>query len=101
MRIVVFPVLASSMAMAGCNGGPREPAAPPAGGAQSAVVRNLTVEGGCWVLETPSGRVQPLELPEALRRDGQRVLVVLADAPDIMTTCQAGVPKHVVSIKAE
>jgi hypothetical protein len=101
MRMRLLPLLVSTMAATSCSMGPRETATASAGAAVSAVVRNLTLEGGCWVLDTPAGRVQPLELPTELRRDGQRVLVVLQDAPDIMTTCQAGVPKHVVSIKAE
>jgi hypothetical protein len=101
MRNRLLPALAFAILAAGCSVPPEETPATPAGAAQSAVVRNLALEGGCWILETPTGRVQPLELPAELRRDGQRVLVVLQDAPDVMTTCQTGTPKHVVSIKAE
>ncbi len=101
MQTRLLPALLSMMAATACSVAPPETAADPGAAAQAAVVRYLGVEGGCWVLETPSGKVQPLELPAPLRRDGQRVVVVLADAPDVMTTCQAGPVKRIVSIKAE
>lgn len=97
MRTRTMTTLVLMLLAAACSVGPRQQAT----AAQSAVVRHLALEGGCWILETPGGRVQPLELPAELRRDGQRVVVVLADAPDVMTACQAGVVKRIVSIRAE
>lgn len=98
MRGHVFVALAMVMVATACSVAPKQA---PAAAAQPAVVRQLGIEGGCWALETPAGRVQPLDLPAEFRRDGQRVLVVLEDAPGIMTTCQAGAPKRVLSITAE
>jgi hypothetical protein len=98
MQIRMLPALVLVMVATACSVAPRDKADP---AALSAVVRYLQLEGGCWVLETPGGKVQPLDLPAELRRDGQRVVVVLADAPDVMTTCQAGPVKRIVSIKAE
>jgi hypothetical protein len=65
---------------------------------QAATVRFVQVETGCWVLETPAGRVQPIDLPEAFRQDGLAVEVVLRDAPDMMSACQVGPLKRVEHI---
>ena len=67
-------------------------------GRQAATVRFVQVETGCWVLETAEGRVQPVNLPEAFRRDGLAVEVELRDAGDMMSACQVGPLKHVVHI---
>jgi len=62
-------------------------------------VRLVDVEGGCWVIETAQGRVQPIHLPNAYRKDGLRVKVVLSDAPAMMSACQVGELKKVESIE--
>jgi hypothetical protein len=63
-------------------------------------VRHVGVEGGCWVIETAQGRVQPVDLPESFRVDGMAVRVTLRDAPDMMSVCQVGPLKHVDAITA-
>lgn len=63
-------------------------------------VRKVDVEGGCWIIETAQGRVQPVDLPERFRVDGLAVRVTLRDAPGIMSVCQVGTPKHVAAVTA-
>jgi hypothetical protein len=43
--------------------------------------------------------VQPIHLPNAYRKDGLRVKVVLSDAPAMMSACQVGELKKVESIE--
>jgi hypothetical protein len=90
-----FCVLVLSMMMGLCACDPRSGATSQEPGRQDATVRFVQVETGCWVLETAEGRVQPVSLPEAFRRDGLAVEVVLRDAPDMMSACQVGPLKHV------
>lgn len=84
-------------AVSGCNSQPASSAAPSVEG-EAATVRFVNVETGCWVLETQSGRVQPVDLPESFRVDGLQVNVVLRDAPAIMSLCQIGPLKTVEKI---
>jgi hypothetical protein len=62
-------------------------------------VRLLNVEGGCWIIDTNEGRVQPLDLPAEFRREGLAVVVTLSDVKDVVTSCQAGVLKHIETIE--
>ena len=57
-----------------------------------------TVEGGCWALDTHRGRYEPIGLPQEFRVDGQRVRVVLSDAPGWASMCMIGTLAHVDSI---
>ena len=66
---------------------------------EDATVRFVEVETGCWALDTAAGRIQPLDLPEAFRKDGLAVSVELRDAPDMMSSCQVGPLKHVEHIE--
>jgi hypothetical protein len=69
----------------------------------SGTVHFLEVEGGCWQLETDSGRryeLQPEQAP--LLRDGARVSVVAQPAGGSATGCQVGMPldvRRVVSVE--
>ena len=65
-----------------------------------ATVRHLNLEGGCWLLETPTGaKYQPTELTDAFRVDGMTVSVTLKDAPDMMSICMVAPLVEVVDIK--
>jgi hypothetical protein len=63
-------------------------------------VRHVAVEGGCWIIETAQGRVQPVDLPERFRVEGLAVRVTLRDAPDIVSVCQVGTLKHLDAVTA-
>ncbi len=71
----------------------------------SGTVHFLEVEGGCWQLETDSGRryeLQPEQAPASLLRDGARVSVVAQPAEGSATGCQVGMPldvRRVVSVE--
>lgn len=98
MRWAVIPIL---IALAACTS--HEPGAPSlARSGETAevegTVRHVGVEGGCWIIETAQGRVQPVDLPERFRVDGLAVRVTLRDAPDRMSSCQVGTLKHVDAI---
>ena len=86
-------VVVGALALA-CSSGPLEPAprlAPNESLSIDATARSLsTVEGGCWALDTHRGRYEPMSLPERFRMDGQRVRVVLRDAPNSGSICQIG-----------
>jgi hypothetical protein len=56
--------------------------------ATDATVRFVDMEGGCWALDTPQGRYEPLELPTAYKRDGLAVAVVLRGPAGGATICQ-------------
>lgn len=84
-----------AVAMTAC--GSRPPSAAAAGG-ESATVRFVQVETGCWVIETKAGRFQPVELAEEFKVDGLEVSVVLRDAPAMMGVCQVGPYKTVENI---
>jgi hypothetical protein len=85
-----------SVAMTACGSRPPAAAAEPAG--EPATVRFVQVETGCWVIETKTARVQPVELAEEFRVDGLEVNVVLGDAPPMMGVCQVGPYKAIEKI---
>jgi len=100
MRQAVIPIL---IALAACTS--HKPGAPAlARSGETAevegTVRLVEIEGGCWIIETAQGRVQPVDLPERFRVDGLAVRVTLRDAPDTMSICQVGPLKHVEAITA-
>lgn len=85
--------------LAACSSQPEAPQAVSGQGeGESATVRHLQLEGGCWALETKSGRVQPIDLPEEYKQDGLKVKVVLRDAGGAMSVCQIGPMKRVERI---
>jgi hypothetical protein len=85
----------TAVVLAGCGSGP---GASNGARGEPATVRFVNVETGCWVLETQTGRVQPVELAEEFRVDGLEVTVVLHDAPAMMNVCQVGPLKTVEKI---
>jgi hypothetical protein len=62
-------------------------------------VQVLGIEGGCWVIETAEGRVQPLGLPTAFQREGLAVRATVTDPENVLTSCQVGVPKQIQTIE--
>lgn len=78
-----------------CGAGAVDPAAsrsgPPLAANQvlsgTATVRLVDLEGGCWALETPTGRYQPLGLPAEFRQDGLTVYVAAHGAPAAVSAC--------------
>jgi hypothetical protein len=100
VRQAVIPIL---IAIAACTAD--KPGAPMSARSGESVevdgtVRHVAVEGGCWIIETAQGRMQPVDLPERFRVDGLPVRVKLRDAPDSMSVCQVGTLKHVDEITA-
>lgn len=85
-----------AVAMTACGSRPAATAAEANG--EPATVRFVQVETGCWVIETKTERVQPVELAEEFRVDGLEVNVVLRDAPAMMGVCQVGPYKTVEKI---
>lgn len=56
-----------------------------------ATVRFISIEGGCWAIETaPGQRYEPVNLGATFRADGLQVRVVLRDAPDMASICMMG-----------
>ena|SRR5688572_7397190 len=92
----LFLAFAAVLATAACD----HPV-PPAGNAivSEGVVRFIDLEGGCWLIESPGERVQPIDLPREFRIDGLRVEFSVRDAPDVVTACQLGMPKYLSSIR--
>jgi len=62
-------------------------------------VHLLNIEGGCWVIETAEGRVQPLDLPQQYQREGLAVAARVRDVKDVLTSCQAGTLKQIEKIE--
>ncbi len=73
--------------------GPLPPAGPPIASNQvlatNATVRFVSLEGGCWALETAAGTYEPTSLPAPFRTDGLPVYVVARGAP-LLSVCQIG-----------
>lgn len=65
----------------------------------SAVVRYLSIEGGCWVLETAQGRLQPVGLPASYLQDELRVRVRVRRLEGQMSTCQVGSAVEVLHVR--
>ena len=91
-RQAIVPIL---IALAACTS--TTPGAPTM---VDGTVRHVDVEGGCWIIETAHGRVQPIDLPERFRVDGMAVRVTLREAPDMMSVCQLAPLRHVQTITA-
>lgn len=63
-------------------------------------IRQIEVEGGCWVIDDAEGnRYELLELAQELRSDDLRVSAVLRPRPDMASICQVGQLVEVVSIE--
>ncbi|HTU64530.1 MAG TPA: hypothetical protein VMF52_01155 [Steroidobacteraceae bacterium] len=59
----------------------------------------LWIEGGCWVIETNTGRIQPLGLPEEFKLEGLVVRATVREARNVMTACQVGALRQVESME--
>lgn len=67
------------------------PVTPPAVFAFAGTVRHLDLEGGQYVIESQDGtRYQPIDLPEAFRREGLRVDVQAIRREDMMSIGMTG-----------
>ncbi len=53
-------------------------------------VRFIDIEGGCWVIDTPTQRFEPINLSSEFRIDGVGVLFQANERPDLASVCQAG-----------
>ena len=69
--------------------------------ATNATVRFANPEGGCWLLETPSGTYEPIGFPDAFRTDGLAVHVVFRMAPNAVSICQMGPPVTLDDIRTQ
>lgn len=102
-------LLAAAVLLTACGSASPEPGptAPtlPLGAGQvlrtDATVRFLDLEGGCWMIVTDDGRrYEPISLAAQFKTSGQRVHVVLRDAPDQYSVCMLGPIVTVDSISA-
>lgn len=98
MNVKPVALMIVAAAMTACGAQPETDAATARRG-EPATVRFVNVETGCWALELGTQRVQPLDLPDAFKKDGLAVMVELRDAPDMMSVCQVGPLKHVEHIE--
>jgi hypothetical protein len=65
-------------------------------------IRFVEIEGGVYlIVAADSTRYQPLDLPEAFRKDGLRVRATLRRETDVMTAGQAGDPVSVIHVSAD
>lgn len=97
MRIVVIAAATLLIGATNCRLNVNEPSPV----VIDATVRLVNVEGGCWVLETRSGRrYEAAGLPAEFREDGLEVTVELQRRPDLASLCQLGTMVEVLSIEA-
>lgn len=61
-------------------------------------IRYVEIEGGGWVIDTPDGTFQPINLEETYRVNGQRVTVTLRPRPDMASVLQVGKIAEIVRI---
>ena len=88
VRLSMALIIASALSCADGSTGPgRVPSLPPSPLGTNATVRFIDIEGGCWALDTPRGRYEPIGLPAEFRVDGLAVVVTLRDAPDMGSVC--------------
>ena len=90
--------LALGVALAGCAAQPELPLRPSSAEVEG-TVRRVGVEGGCWVIDTPVGRFEPVGLPPRYRIDGLAVHATLEPAPDLASVCQVAPLARVQSIR--
>lgn len=89
-----------SVTVAACNSARDESPAAALGAAErQGTIRFVDIEGGCWLIEAASERIQPLDLSREFMIDGLSVVFAVRDAPGVLTTCQAGIPMYVHSMR--
>ncbi len=82
-------------------GTPTPPIAPGQVVTANATIEFLNLEGGCWAVRTSDGRrYEPVNLGQSFRVDHLAVLVVLRDAPDMVSLCMIGPLVTIDSITA-
>ena len=64
----------------------------------SGTVRFVDVEGGCWVIDTESDRLEPINLEARFRVDGLFVVFSANRRTDLATICQVGQIVEIVSM---
>ena len=85
----------------GCADTGTAPGAPlPQPLAINATVRFVDIEGGCWALDTPRGRYEPIGLPAEFRVDGLAVAVTIRAAPDMGSICMIAPLVRIDAIRA-
>lgn len=77
---------------------PGQEAAPAAPQQAPATVRFLHIEGGCWMLETAAGFLEPVALADEFRQEGLRVVIRFSPTASA-SICQAGTVVHLESIR--
>lgn len=79
-----------------CNGNLTDPSR----SAVDARVELINVLGGCWVLETDSGkRYEPIQLAPEFQRDGLEVTATLATRSDVGSYCMVGELVEILTIR--
>ena len=80
----------SLIGLAGTACGPHDVGDPDPDGTE-ATVRYLNVEGGCWVLVTPSGKTfEPTVIPAGYQQDGLEVRFAYQVRNDAGSFCMVG-----------
>jgi hypothetical protein len=82
-----------------CTPGGKEEMAPRQESEILATVRFNPVEGGCWILESSSGAMEPTTLDEPFRKENLRVAIRVTPLPSAATICQAGRVVRIDSIR--
>ncbi len=63
------------------------------------VVRFIDVEGGCWVIDAGTVRLEPINLTEEFRIDGLLVYFEADERTDVASICQVGQIVELTSIR--
>lgn len=66
---------------------------------EEGTVRLVDIEGGCWVIETETEILLPIDLPESARIDGLVVTFEAERVPDVATFCMLGIPVEILRIR--
>ncbi len=59
----------------------------------------VEVEGGCWVIDTSEGRLEPINLPERFKVDGLDVAIIASETSEAASICQVGTLVQIASIE--
>lgn len=86
--IAVAAVSACGDTLAGDATGPD--GSPPDGTLRQGTVQFVSVEGGCWAIDTPEERYEPVDLPEEFREDGLEVRFEGEVRDDMASVCMVG-----------
>ena len=81
-------------------GQPGSPLGPNQTVATDATVRYVSLEGGCWVLDTPQGSYSPTGMPAPYQVNGLQVYVVMRGDTGVASICMMGPLVALDSIRA-